>query len=56
VVLAGGGIALWAVGRRRGKGAIPGDAALLALSPEEEARLERLLASDPSVPRSEPRP
>jgi cytochrome c-type biogenesis protein CcmH len=56
VVLAGGGIALWAVGRRRGKGAIPGDAALLALSPEEEARLERLLASDPSVQRSEPRP
>jgi len=56
VVLAGGGIALWAAGRRRGNGAIPGDGTLLKLSPEEEARLERLLASDPSVQRSEPRP
>ena len=56
LVLAGGGIALWTFGRRRGKGAIPGDEALLKLSPEEQERLERLLAGDPSVQRPEPRP
>jgi cytochrome c-type biogenesis protein CcmH len=56
LLLAGGGFALWAFGRRREKGAIPPDAALLKLSPEEEARLERLLTSDPSVQRPDPLP
>jgi cytochrome c-type biogenesis protein CcmH len=55
LVLAGGGIALWAFGRRRGKGTIPPDQALLKLSAEEEARLERLLAGDPSVRHGDPR-
>jgi cytochrome c-type biogenesis protein CcmH len=55
LVLTGGGIALWAFGRRRGKGAIPPDQALLKLSSEEEARLERLLAGDPSVRHGDPR-
>jgi cytochrome c-type biogenesis protein CcmH len=55
VVLIGGGLTLWAFGRRREKGAIPPDEALLKLTPDEEARLEQLLASDPSVQRPEPR-
>jgi cytochrome c-type biogenesis protein CcmH len=55
LVLAGGGMALWAFGRRRGKGAIPPDAALLKLSAEEEARLERLLGGDSSVRHGDPR-
>ena len=55
LVLAGGGIALWAFGRRRGKGAIPPDQALLKLSPEEEARLERLLGGDASIRHGDPR-
>ena len=56
LVLVGGGFALWRFGRRRERGAIPPDQALLKLTPEEEERLERLLASDPSVHRREPRP
>jgi cytochrome c-type biogenesis protein CcmH len=56
LLLAGGGFALWAFGRRREQGAIPSDAALLKLTAEEEARLERLLASDQAVQHPEPRP
>jgi cytochrome c-type biogenesis protein CcmH len=45
LALAGGGLALWAFNRRRSKpdGA---DDALLHLTAEEEARLERLIAAD----------
>jgi cytochrome c-type biogenesis protein CcmH len=55
LVLAGGALALWRYSRRRESGAIPPDQALLQLTPEEEERLERLLASDPVVQRDEPR-
>ena len=46
LALAGGGLALWAYGRRR-KSAGAGDPSLLHLTEEEEARLERLIASGP---------
>jgi cytochrome c-type biogenesis protein CcmH len=55
LVLAGGGVALVALGRRRKNGAIPPEDALLRLTPEEEERLERLLARDPSLQQREPR-
>ena len=44
--LAGGGLALWFYSRRRSKGDGTPDPALLHLTEEEEARLERLLAAD----------
>jgi cytochrome c-type biogenesis protein CcmH len=46
LALAGGGLALWLYSRRRSKGGDAPDAALLHLTEEEEARLERLLAAD----------
>jgi cytochrome c-type biogenesis protein CcmH len=53
LALAGGGLALWTHGRRRSK--FPGaeDLAMLELTPEEEARLERLIAEQTS-PESPP--
>lgn len=53
LALAGGGLALWTYSRRRSK--FPGmeDQRLLKLSPEEEARLERLIAAQAS-PESPP--
>jgi cytochrome c-type biogenesis protein CcmH len=48
LVLAGGGLALWLNARRRSRAA---DVAL-ALTPDEEARLDKLLASNLSEPRS----
>ena len=45
VVLAGGGAALWMQARRRRKSAADEDSALLKLTAEEEARLERLIAT-----------
>ena len=53
LALAGGGVALWAFSRRR-KAALGGDPAL-RLTADEEARLERLLASDAAVAPKEPR-
>jgi cytochrome c-type biogenesis protein CcmH len=50
LALAGGGAALWAFSRRR-KAAL-GGSSLLKLTAEEEARLERLLASDPATRKS----
>src|SRR6266446_4087210 len=44
LALAGGGLALWVHGRRRAKSAIAGD----QLNAEEEARLKRLIAAEPS--------
>ena len=48
LVLAGGGLALWINSRRRSRAA---DAAM-ALTPDEEARLDKLLAGNLSEPRS----
>jgi cytochrome c-type biogenesis protein CcmH len=44
LALAGGGLALWLHGRRRMKGASDNDDALRQLTPDEEERLERLIA------------
>jgi cytochrome c-type biogenesis protein CcmH len=48
LALMGGGIALWAYSRRRGDSGAPAGEALVQLTPEEEARLEKLLASSTS--------
>ena len=45
LVLAGGGAALWMQARRRRKSAPDEDSTLLKLTAEEEARLERLIAT-----------
>jgi cytochrome c-type biogenesis protein CcmH len=44
LALAGGGLALWVHGRRRSKSAMAQD----QLTAEEEARLEQLIAAEPS--------
>jgi cytochrome c-type biogenesis protein CcmH len=44
LALVGGGLALWAAGRRRSKLSVTD--ALLKLTAEEEARLERLVAAE----------
>jgi cytochrome c-type biogenesis protein CcmH len=46
LALAGGGLALWLYSRRRSKGEGAADPALLHLTEEEQARLERLLAAE----------
>jgi cytochrome c-type biogenesis protein CcmH len=46
--LLGGGLALWMHNRRRTKAAE--DESLFKLSPDEEARLERLIAAEPEKP------
>ncbi len=51
LALVGGGLALWAFGRRRAKSGATEDAALLKLTEEEEARLERLIAAETSPER-----
>ena len=48
LALAGGGLALWVHGRRRAKSAAAEDPSLFKLTAEEEARLERLIATEPS--------
>jgi len=53
LALAGGGLALWTYGRRRSKFPDAEELALLELTPEEEARLERLIAEQTS-PESPP--
>ena len=52
LALAGGGLALWMHQRRRSKAAAAEDQALIKLSPDEEARLERLIAAEPPPDRS----
>jgi cytochrome c-type biogenesis protein CcmH len=47
LALAGGGIALWMHGRRRVRAGAEQDAAL-RLTPEEEARINQLIATDPA--------
>jgi cytochrome c-type biogenesis protein CcmH len=56
LALMAGGIALWVYSDRRRRAGKPGEESLMTLTPEEEARLEKLLASDPSARPDEPRP
>ncbi len=48
LALAGGGLALWVCSRRRSKSGTAEDQSLFHLTAEEEARLERLIAAEPS--------
>jgi cytochrome c-type biogenesis protein CcmH len=48
LALAGGGFALWRQGRRRAKATGAQDDSLFKLTAEEEARLQRLIAAEPS--------
>ena len=48
LALSGGGIALWLHGRRRARSAAGQDSALLSLTPDEEARLNRLIGAEPA--------
>ena len=49
LALAGGGLALWGFGRRRAKSGTAEDQALFELTPDEEARLERLIDAEPAA-------
>ena len=51
LALAGGGLALWAYSRRRWKSADVEDQSSLELSADEQARLQRLFAAEPSPDR-----
>ncbi len=48
LALAGGGFALWVHSRRRAKSGMRDDASLFKLTADEEARLERLIAAEPT--------
>jgi cytochrome c-type biogenesis protein CcmH len=48
LALAGGGFVLWAHNRRRSRSGVAEDESLFRLSADEEARLERLIAVEPS--------
>ena len=48
LALAGGGLALWTYSRRRAKSAAVQDDSLFKLTADEEARLQRLIAAEPS--------
>ena len=48
LALLAGGIALWMHGRRRGRSGAEQDIALLNLTPEEEARINQLIAAEPA--------
>jgi cytochrome c-type biogenesis protein CcmH len=52
LALAGGGFALWNLGRRRTKAGARDDASLFKLTADEEARLERLIGAEPSPDKS----
>jgi cytochrome c-type biogenesis protein CcmH len=56
LALMGGGIALWVYSNRRRRAGVLDEESVLKLTPEEVARLEELLASDPSVGSREPHP
>jgi len=43
-----GGISLWIQGRRRARSEADQDAASLSLTPDEEARINRLIAAEPA--------
>jgi cytochrome c-type biogenesis protein CcmH len=55
LALMGGGVALWVYSNRRRRAGAVDEESLMKLTPEEEARLEKLLASDPSAPQDESR-
>jgi cytochrome c-type biogenesis protein CcmH len=48
LALAGGGLALWAFGRRRSRSGAPEDPAQRELDADEAARLRRLIGPEPS--------
>jgi cytochrome c-type biogenesis protein CcmH len=48
LALAGGGLALWTQNRRRSRSGVADDQSLFKLSADEEARLERLIAAEPT--------
>jgi cytochrome c-type biogenesis protein CcmH len=48
LALAGGGLALWTQNRRRSRSRVADDQSLFKLSADEEARLERLIAAEPT--------
>jgi cytochrome c-type biogenesis protein CcmH len=52
LALAGGGVALWNLGRRRTKAGMRDNASLFKLTAEEEARLERLIGAERSPDKS----
>ncbi len=54
LALMGGGIALWVYSDRRRRAGVLAQESLMKLSAEEEARLEKLLASGPGVQPDEP--
>jgi len=56
LALAGGGLALWTYSRRRSKFPDAQDQRLLQLTPEEEARVERLIAGQPAPKTPPPLP
>ena len=49
LALAGGGLALWTYGRRRSRSAAAEDQSASTLTTEEQARLEQLIAAQPSL-------
>lgn len=49
LVLAGGGLALWLGNRRRNRAAASEEGASFQLTPDEEARLEKLIAAEESA-------
>ena len=49
LALVGGGLALWSNSRRRSNSAVAEDQALFKLTPDEEARLERLIEAERSA-------
>jgi cytochrome c-type biogenesis protein CcmH len=54
LALMAGGVAMWVYSNRRRRAGGLGEESLMKLSAEEEARLEKLLASTPSVRPDEP--
>ena len=56
LALMGGGIALWVYSDRRRRAVVSEQESLMKLSPDEEARLEKLLGAEPVVRPDEPHP
>src|SRR6185312_15933712 len=55
LALMAGGVALWVYSNRRRRAGVLSGGSLMKLTPDEEARLEKLLAADQSVHPDEPR-
>jgi cytochrome c-type biogenesis protein CcmH len=47
-MLVGGGLAMWIQSRRRSRSAAGDDPSLFKLTADEQARLQRLIAAEPS--------